>query len=90
MKLSFLLQNEGKMITTDISVDKNSIAIGFEGYGEKNVCPPHGTPIFIEFHENELKLYVWGDIHSEDPTHIISLEKAREDLIDKPDCLTVE
>jgi len=58
--------------------------IGAEGYGEKTAAEGCGHPVVIEFYKGELRLLVWSDINSEDPTHTISLEGAREDA--REDC----
>jgi hypothetical protein len=55
------------------------LMIGAEGYGEKTAEDGDGFPIVIEFYDHQWRLMVWGDINSEDPTHVISLEGARED-----------
>ena len=55
------------------------IMIGAEGYGECATLEGGGFPIVIEFHEGKFRLMVWGDINEQDPTHVISLEGARED-----------
>jgi len=34
----------------------------------------------VEFFNGEMRVIVWDDINVEDPTHIISLEGAREDV----------
>ena len=54
------------------------ICIGVEGYGEKNAHPGNGTPIIIEVYRGTLRVIVFGDINSEEPTEIISLDGARE------------
>lgn len=55
------------------------VMIGADGYGECTALDGGGFPIVIEFHEGEFCILVWGDIDKEDPTHVISLEGARED-----------
>lgn len=57
----------------------NLLMVGADGYGEKTALDGDGFPIVIEFHEGKFRLLVWADINQEDPTHIISLEGARED-----------
>jgi hypothetical protein len=49
------------------------------GYGDRTSAEGHGTPLFIEVHCGELRLLVWSDINSEEPTHVIPLGGARED-----------
>jgi len=39
-----------------------------------------GSPILVEVADGKLRVVCWSDINEEDPTHIISMEKAREDL----------
>lgn len=52
------------------------------GYGDGASVPGAGVPVYIEFYGGELRINVWADIASEDPTHMISLEGAREDAVD--------
>lgn len=58
----------------------NTLAIGAVEYGVKTMEPGHGAIAIIEYYEGELRLLVWADITNEDPTHVISLEGAREAL----------
>ncbi len=57
-----------------------SLALSFNGYGDATSQPGYGIPIVVEVYEGELRLLVWADINQENPTHIISLEGAREEL----------
>jgi hypothetical protein len=61
------------------------LVIGAEGYGEMTAQDGHGFPIVIEYHERQFRILVWGDINQEDPTHVISLEGAREDARRTPE-----
>lgn len=72
-------------LKTKVQVTERGILIGAEGYGEKLASTGYGTPILIEFCERELRVVIWGDINQEDPTHVISLENAREDLYKEDD-----
>lgn len=57
------------------------IEIGFDGYGIRNGVRGSelsSAPIYIEFYQGEVVLYVWADINDEDYSHKISLEGARE------------
>jgi hypothetical protein len=54
------------------------LSMGFEGYG--NCCEASGDVVFLELYEGELRLLVWSDVNNEDPTHVISLEGARESI----------
>jgi hypothetical protein len=63
-----------------------SINIDIESYGSDIEIQPdgytgiHGSgcPVLIELWNDELRVVVWGDVNQEDPTHIISLEGAKE------------
>lgn len=61
------------------SGNDNMLLIGAKGYGEMTAMDGGGYPILLEYHEGELRLMVWADINQEEPTHVISLEGARED-----------
>jgi hypothetical protein len=61
-----------------IKHDGDMVVIGADGYGEKNGTPDSGGPVVIELYEGQLRVIVWGDINSEDPTHIIPLDGALE------------
>ena len=69
-----------------ISVENvnNTIYIKPEGYGYMCSLDNAGIPVLIEIWEDELRVVVWSDINQEDPTHIISLEKAREENRNEP------
>lgn len=55
------------------------LMIGVKGYGEMTAEDGGGYPILVECYEGKLRLMIWGNINQEDPTHVISLEGARED-----------
>jgi hypothetical protein len=63
-----------------IDADESGINLGFAGYSDYSSAQGFGRPIFIEFRHGQLTLHVWTDIHKEDPTHVLSLENARESL----------
>lgn len=56
------------------------LMIGALGYGEQTMEDGQGYPILVEFHEGRLRVLIWGDINEGDPTQIISLEGARENV----------
>ena len=68
-----------RKIPVEIASDSQGIYIKPKGYGDASSADGYGIPIMLELWNNELRLIVWGDIMQEDPTHIISLENARED-----------
>ncbi|MDV3002685.1 MAG: hypothetical protein N5P05_004340 (plasmid) [Chroococcopsis gigantea SAG 12.99] len=49
----------------------NGLDVFFDEYGRYS-C------VLIEVSEGSLKVIVWGDINSDDPTHVIELEGARK------------
>jgi len=55
-----------------------SIYLGVEGLGEPQAYPGQGRPVMLEVWDGEIRLIVWADINSDDPTHIIPLTKAAE------------
>jgi hypothetical protein len=65
---------------TTISACEEGIDVLFDNYGVRGMAEGNGPPIFIEYHEGHPRILIWSDITKEDPTHIISLEKASEEL----------
>lgn len=61
-----------------VRVTRDGVEILFEGYGDKCSEPGHGVPILIENCNGVPRVVIWGDITSEDPTHNVTLEGARE------------
>lgn len=57
---------------------EHSILLAFDGYGDHASQEGYGHPVCIEVYQGKLRILVWDDINQEDPTHIISLEGARE------------
>lgn len=64
---------KGKIVQTIAGIE-----VFAEGYGTCNMQPGFGSPIFLEVWEGKLRLHVFADINSEDPTHTIDLEGALE------------
>ena len=56
-----------------------ALLIHVDGYGDFCSANGQGTVVVIELDEGCARILVWADINEEDPTHTISLEKARED-----------
>lgn len=55
------------------------ISIYAKGYGDSWSVEGRGIPIWIDFRNGDLRVYVFGNINSENPTHVISLANAREE-----------
>ncbi len=79
---TILLRDTGTdaTVAATIEADTHGIAVRFEGYGDHGSAEGFGWPVLIELHDGELTIHVWADIGQEDPTHVISLENARESL----------
>lgn len=69
-----------RQVNIRIKDDGDTILIKPEGYGDFCSMDGDGMPILIEMWNDALRAVVWGDINQEDPTHIISLEDAKEEL----------
>jgi hypothetical protein len=61
-----------------VRINDLGIAIAVEGYGDATTDDGFGEPIFIEFHNGKLTVYVHADIQKEDPTHVIDMTGALE------------
>jgi hypothetical protein len=55
------------------------ISIYAQGYGDNWSVEGRGIPIWIDYRDGDLRVYIHGNINSENPTHVISLANARED-----------
>ena len=71
--------NRGPVEIT-VKVNSHCIAIMPKGFGDHCSDDGHGAPIIIEVREGIPFLVVWADINQEDPTHIISLSCASENM----------
>ena len=83
----FILQSpDGKKIKGYICISAGMIAIGFSGYGEHSAPKCKGTPILIEYHEDDVVhtpgelaplVHIFEDINT-DNTTTVSLAGASE------------
>ena len=71
-------EHGGGSVTGVIGHDCTGMLVKIDGYGDKCSKDGQGAPILIELVDGQLRLIVWADINKEDPTHIISLEGARD------------
>jgi hypothetical protein len=55
----------------------SSAFISIKGLG--NSCQPHGPVLTLEEDENGFRLFVFADINSHEPTHVIKLYGAKEE-----------
>jgi hypothetical protein len=81
--------NKGMMIEPSqkvkIEATCQGIAIRPEGYGEKTMEDGYGSPILIEQCKGSIRVIIWGDINSDEPTHIIKVDGAKEENRDEKD-----
>jgi len=71
-------------LNCQIDLSGGCISIMPDHYGTMAEADGHGTPIFVEFYDGNLRVLTWADINHEDPTHIIDMEGARESLRKDP------
>jgi hypothetical protein len=60
------------------------VSIYAQGFGDNWSVEGRGIPVWIDFRNGDLRVYVWANINSENPTHVISLANAREDCRIEP------
>jgi hypothetical protein len=81
-QMEFELRDEdtskGPSLKGMIQVGTGTVMIHFDGYGDGGSPKGDGFPVGIMWQGGELKVFVWGDINSDEATHKISLEGARE------------
>ncbi|MDV3002905.1 MAG: hypothetical protein N5P05_004560 (plasmid) [Chroococcopsis gigantea SAG 12.99] len=72
-ELPFVLEDSDskRAVRGKIVLVNNGLDVFFDEYGTYS-C------VLIEVSEGSLKVIVWGDINSDDPTHVIELEGARK------------
>jgi len=67
-------------LEVEVVLSNGQIFIQAEGYGDSCSMDGHGHPIAIELAAGKLRVITWSDINEEDPTHIIFMDKAKENL----------
>ncbi|MGR5448539.1 hypothetical protein ACP3V3_01900 [Vibrio sp. PNB22_3_1] len=74
-----LYELDNQKQTTIYTEHQNESAIGvrLDGFSDNVSHDDFGHPVLIEQLNGELRVVIWSDINQEDPTHIISLENAR-------------
>ena len=72
--------NTGDKTTVPCTIDMGNgqIWIRPHGYGEASSQDGHGFPIQIEYYDKSVRVVVWGDINSSDPTVNVKLDGALE------------
>ncbi|MDV3002962.1 MAG: hypothetical protein N5P05_004617 (plasmid) [Chroococcopsis gigantea SAG 12.99] len=72
-ELPFVLEDSDskRAVSGKIVRVNNGLDLFFDEYG-------NWSCVLIEISEGSLKVIVWGDINSADPTHVIELEGARK------------
>lgn len=65
-------------ISVHAEVNGFGLALRVEGCGMKTMETGFNQVVIIEKYGGDIRVLVWADINQEDPTHIISMEGARE------------
>ena len=66
-------------LRTELSNDPGpAIEVFIKGMGTCNMAEGYGSPVYLEFYEDNWTLHVWADINQEDATHRIDLSGALE------------
>jgi hypothetical protein len=73
------VDGSGNSVKGEVVVSPRHILVKLDGYGEKTAAVGCGQPVLIELTEKGVRVIVWGDINSEEPTSCVSLEGAREE-----------
>lgn len=76
-----LIDQSGEVRPLDVTIKhvNGSIFLCPDGYGDACSEDGMGDPIMIEVYDGQVRVILWSDINKEDPTHIINMEKSRED-----------
>lgn len=68
----------GKKLPINIKVYDGHMLINPKGYGDKVSKDGDGSPIMVEYYDGKLRVLLWSDINMESPTHMITMEGAKE------------
>jgi hypothetical protein len=58
----------------------HKVDIHCSGYRTAGMARGHAVPLCLEIDKGRLRLLVWADTASEEPTHVVDLERAREPI----------
>lgn len=72
------VEDAGKKLNVTLEIHENGLLICPEGYGNLSSARGHGCPVLFEVANGRLRVIVWDDINTEEPSHVIDLEGARE------------
>jgi hypothetical protein len=67
-----------KSLPCRVECANGALWIAVDGYGDCGSKDGHGMPIKVEWYDGALRVLLWGDINSEDPTVHCVMEGARE------------
>lgn len=71
---------EGDVLGSVSAKQSLGLSISVKGYSDCSSNDDHGTLVYVEKYDNKVQVRIYGDINSEEPSHNISLEGARNDL----------
>lgn len=69
----------GEFTRAQLTISSQGIAIVFDGHSDYVSEDDKGQPLWIERNDGEIHVVIFDDINSEEPTHVISLEGARNE-----------
>lgn len=69
--------DNGEFTKAQLTISNQGIAIVFDGHSDYVSEDDKGQPLWIERNDGEIHVVVFDDINNEEPTHVISLEGAR-------------
>jgi len=75
-----LFDSEKDHESGNVTIETSSSGISIRPHGTGTKTCEGGSPIWIERQNGEIRIYVWADINQEDPTHVISLNNAKEEF----------
>lgn len=64
-----------------LSVESGTLWVGLDGFTDYSCGDDKGLPLCLEQWKGEVNVRIYGDVNSEEPTHSISLEGARNEKI---------
>ncbi|WP_224056005.1 hypothetical protein [Vibrio penaeicida] len=77
-----LVDGLGDKVSASIEIGNigGELLLSAKGYSDCNSEDNVGFPLLIENNAGNLQLRVWADINKEDPTHVISLQGAKNEM----------
>ena len=78
--ITLIDQSESKKkLPAKVDLRGGQISVWLAGHGDAGSMNAASRPILVELYDGEARTIVWSDIRQEDPTHIISMDGAKEE-----------